>query len=298
MPLTVLVTGASGFIGSHLSRALVDAGHDVRAMTRHPDDYSGAGKPVFGDVFDADSVHAAMDGVDAAYYLVHSLDSDDFEEKDAEAALNFGGAAAEAGLDRIIYLGGLGVDDGELSAHLRSRRQVEQLLAGRRGSRHGAACGGRHRARRHLVGDHPPTRRPSARDDHAALGEDAHPADRAAGRRPLSRRRARPPARRRAGCSRSAARRCCATSTCSNGPRRSRASDCRTSTSRCSPRGCRRGWLALVTDVDLATARNLVDSMTNEVIVRDHSIQSIVPGPTMGYDDAVRLALEQRAAAS
>ena len=59
---------------------------------------------------------------------MHSLDSDDFEEKDAAAALNFGGAAAAAGVERIVYLGGLGVDDGDLSPHLRSRRQVEQLL--------------------------------------------------------------------------------------------------------------------------------------------------------------------------
>ena len=62
--------------------------------------------------------------------------------------------------------------------------------------------------------------------------------------------------------------------------------------------GLSSGWLALVTDVDLATARNLVDSMSNEVIVRDHSIQSIVPGPNVSYDDAVRVALEERAAAS
>jgi len=63
-------------------------------MTRHPDTYSGAGEPVFGDVSDSDSLAAAMDGVDAAYYLVHSLDSDDFEQRDAEAATAFGHVAA------------------------------------------------------------------------------------------------------------------------------------------------------------------------------------------------------------
>ena len=57
-------------------------------------------------------------------------------------------------------------------------------------------------------------------------------------------------------------------------------------------------WLALVTDVDISTARNLVDSMTNEVVVTDHSIESVVPGPCLGYDDAVRLALADRAAAT
>src|ERR1700733_722567 len=97
-------------------------------MTRTPARYDGPGEAVYGDVADSASLKQALDGVDAAYYLVHSLESDDFEDKDADAALNFGQAAAQNGLERIIYLGGLGVDDGELSPHLRSRRQVEQLL--------------------------------------------------------------------------------------------------------------------------------------------------------------------------
>lgn len=125
---TVVVTGASGFIGSHLASALTGKGYDVRAMTRHPDHYDGAGTPVRGDVFDPGSVAEALHGADAAYYLVHSLDSDDFEDKDATAARTFAAAAADAGLERIVYLGGLGADDGELSAHLRSRRAVERIL--------------------------------------------------------------------------------------------------------------------------------------------------------------------------
>ena len=129
MSLTVLVTGASGFVGSHLAQALVDAGHTVRAMTRHPDDYDGAGEPVRGDVSDPASLTSALSGVDAAYYLVHSLDDDDFERKDAEAARAFCAAAEQAGLERIIYLGGLGREDQDLSPHLRSRREVEHLLA-------------------------------------------------------------------------------------------------------------------------------------------------------------------------
>ena len=98
-------------------------------MTRRPDDYDGPGNPVYGDVGDPESLAAALDGVDAAYYLVHSLDDDDFVEKDREAAKAFCAAAEQAQLDRIIYLGGLGREDGELSAHLRSRREVESLLA-------------------------------------------------------------------------------------------------------------------------------------------------------------------------
>ena len=229
---------------------------------------------------------------------MHSLDSDDFEEKDAEAALNFGGAAADAGVDRIIYLGGLGVDDGELSAHLRSRRQVEQLLgvAGVPVTVLRAAVVVGHggiswEITRQLVDHLPAMITPE-------MGQHPHAADRAARRHPLPGRRARPSGRRAARSSRSADPRCCATSTCSSGRRRCRASTCRASACRCCRPRLSSGWLALVTDVDLDTARNLVDSMTNEVVVKDRSIEKIVPGPTMGYDDAVRLALADRAKAA
>jgi uncharacterized protein YbjT (DUF2867 family) len=107
--LTVLVTGATGFIGSRLVRALVDAGHRVRAVTRLPDDYDGLGDPV--------GVGEPMDGVDVAVYLVPSPD-----------ARAFGLAAAESGVRQIVYLGGLGKDDMQLSPHLRSRREAEKLL--------------------------------------------------------------------------------------------------------------------------------------------------------------------------
>ena len=125
---TVLVTGATGFIGRRLVPALLDAGHDVRAMTRRPETYDGPGDAVGADVMDPDSLAPALDGADVAIYLVHSLDDPDFERKDAEAARNFSAAAAEAGLRQIVYMGGLGDDDQDLSAHLRSRREVEGLL--------------------------------------------------------------------------------------------------------------------------------------------------------------------------
>ena len=83
---TVLVTGATGFIGRRLVPALIDAGHEVRAMTRRPESYDGKGEAVGADVMDADSLRPALEGVDAAIYLVHSLDDPDFERKDAEAA--------------------------------------------------------------------------------------------------------------------------------------------------------------------------------------------------------------------
>ena len=129
MSHTVLVTGASGFVGSHLARGLAERGHTVRAMTRHPEDYSGAGEAVRGDVNDPASLRSALAGADVAYYLVHSLERSDFESADADAARAFGIAAHVAGVGRIVYLGGLGQDSAELSAHLRSRREVEHLLA-------------------------------------------------------------------------------------------------------------------------------------------------------------------------
>ena len=124
----VIVAGASGFVGRRLCPALADAGHEVIAMTRNPAGYDGAGTPVNGDVHDPATLDTAMAGCQAAYYLVHSLSDADFERKDATAAGMFGEAGARAGLQQIIYLGGLGDDTDALSAHLRSRREVEKLL--------------------------------------------------------------------------------------------------------------------------------------------------------------------------
>ena len=126
--MKVLVTGASGFVGSSLCAALIAAGHDVVAMTRRPATYKGAGTAVHGDVEDPTSLAAALDGCDAAYYLVHSLDSEDFEQKDRQAAGAFGAAAADSGVHQVVYLGGLGRESDDLSDHLASRREVEKIL--------------------------------------------------------------------------------------------------------------------------------------------------------------------------
>ena len=96
-------------------------------MTRRPDRYSGPGEAVYADVSQPDSLANALAGCQAAYYLVHSLDRAEFEERDAAAA--FAEAAGQAQLNRLVYLGGLGDDEDALSAHLRSRRKVERLLA-------------------------------------------------------------------------------------------------------------------------------------------------------------------------
>lgn len=133
-PRVALVAGASGFVGRKLVPALVEAGYEVRAMTRHPEDYrapEGTAADVVAvgaDVADEESLRHALSGCDVAYYLVHSLDHGDFAELDANGAMNFGSAAARAGVSRIVYLGGLGDDSDDLSPHLRSRREVEGLL--------------------------------------------------------------------------------------------------------------------------------------------------------------------------
>ncbi|ANH37560.1 hypothetical protein I601_1118 [Nocardioides dokdonensis FR1436] len=128
MSPTVLVTGATGFVGRRLVPALIDAGHEVRAMTRRPEQYDGPGEPVHGDVDDPGTLGEPLSGVDVAIYLVHALDDNDFERKDAAAAKAFALAAAASGVRQIVYLGGLGKDGTDLSPHLRSRREVESLL--------------------------------------------------------------------------------------------------------------------------------------------------------------------------
>lgn len=126
----IAVAGATGAIGTPLTEALVARGHQVTALTRSPERYTGAGRPQGADVLDRDGLQQALMGHRTAYYLVHSLDRPDFVDRDAEAARVFAAAAAAAGVHRIIYLGGLGEDGPGLSEHLRSRREVEGLLAG------------------------------------------------------------------------------------------------------------------------------------------------------------------------
>jgi uncharacterized protein YbjT (DUF2867 family) len=132
--MRVLVTGASGFVGRHLVPALLAAGHGAVCLSRDPDrarsSLPGGAQVVRGDVLDRATLAAAMEGCDAAYYLVHSMEGEgfDFEERDRSAARTFAAAAASANVRRIIYLGGLGDDAGRLSAHLRSRHEVGEIL--------------------------------------------------------------------------------------------------------------------------------------------------------------------------
>ncbi len=129
----ILLTGATGYVGGRLLPSLENHGYRVRCLARRPDELSqkvsGSIEVVAGDVLDRSSLDAALRGVDVAYYLIHSMGSSgSFAEADRQAALNFGQAARAAGVGRIIYLGGLGSDKEELSAHLRSRQEVGDIL--------------------------------------------------------------------------------------------------------------------------------------------------------------------------
>ena len=289
----VLVAGGTGFVGRRLVAALADTGRDVRVLTRRPESHRGPGTAIHGDVTDPDTLSKAFEGCAAAYYLVHSLDSDDFESRDAAAADAFGKRAAAAGVEQIVYLGGLGDDGDDLSAHLRSRREVETLLAAagvpvtvlRAGIvvGHGGISW---EMTRQLVEHLPAMVTPrwvrtltqpiavadvvrylvGVLDNRDAIGRVFE----------------------------------------IGGPDVLAYSDMlkrvATIESRSLPilpvplltPGLSSRWLAFVTDVDTRTGRNLVDSMTNTVVVRDTSIRNLVPFEPMSYDDAVRVALAER----
>ena len=129
-----LVTGATGYIGGRLAPRLLDEGHQVRCLTRGPGrlrdvPWGDRVEVVEGDLSDPASLATAFDGVDVAYFLVHSLGRPDFEELDRQAAANFATAARAAGVARIVYLGGPEPPAAERpSAHLRSRAEVGHIL--------------------------------------------------------------------------------------------------------------------------------------------------------------------------
>ena len=292
--MRIVVAGSSGFVGRRLCPALVEAGHDVVAMTRRPERYEGAGRAVGADVHDAASLDAALAGADTAYYLVHSLDDPQFRRKDAEGATTFARAAGDQGLRRIIYLGGLGDDADNLSSHLRSRREVEHLLgtggvpvttlrAGIIVGHGGISWEMTRQLVEHLPAMITPrwvrTRtQPIAIADvvRYLVGVLAAPVEGSV-------------------------------AFDVGGPDVLAYIDMMRVVARIEGRtmivvpvplltpSLSSRWLSLVTSVDVQTGRNLVDSMSNEVVVRDDSIRRLVPFEPMDYVESVLRALGERA---
>jgi uncharacterized protein YbjT (DUF2867 family) len=127
----ILVTGASGFIGTRLVTALQEESYPLRCMVRQlRPAASGGVETVIGDLLEPATLEAAFSGVDTAYYLVHSMAAGraGFETRDRDAARNFVAAARRAGVRRVIYLGGLGETGDNLSHHLASRIEVARIL--------------------------------------------------------------------------------------------------------------------------------------------------------------------------
>jgi uncharacterized protein YbjT (DUF2867 family) len=130
----VLVTGATGYIGGRLAPRLLDAGCQVRCLARDPTRLQGRPwltqvEVAAGDCLRAETLPAAMQEIEVAFYLVHSMaGGHDFDQRDVLAARNFATAARAAGVQRIVYLGGLGDPDTALSEHLRSRHETGAAL--------------------------------------------------------------------------------------------------------------------------------------------------------------------------
>jgi uncharacterized protein YbjT (DUF2867 family) len=290
-PLTVLVTGATGFIGKRLVPALQDAGHTVRAMTRHPDTYDGPGEGVFGDVSDPGTLAGPLDGADVAIYLVHALDDEDFERKDADAAKAFGLAAAASGTRQIVYLGGLGKDDEELSAHLRSRRDVERFLGESgvpvtvlRAAIVVGAGGISWEMTRQLVKNLPAMvvpkwagtlTQPIGIDDVIRYLVGVVGVDEAMGR-----------VYEVGGADRLTYLEMLQEAAEVMNGRRVPIIKAPVLTP-----GLSSHWLSFVTDVDTTTGRNLIDSMGTEVLQTDFAIRDLVPGEPLTYAESVRRAI-------
>jgi uncharacterized protein YbjT (DUF2867 family) len=133
MSASILVTGATGYIGGRLLAQLERLGQPVRCLARNPEALRTRVAPstevVRGDVLDPASLREALSGIGTAYYLVHSMGArSDFADLDRAGARHFGEAARAAGVRRIVYVGGLGEEGDDLSAHLRSRHETGDVL--------------------------------------------------------------------------------------------------------------------------------------------------------------------------
>jgi uncharacterized protein YbjT (DUF2867 family) len=129
--MNVLITGITGFVGSRLVPRLERDGHSVRGLSRNPREGHADVPVVRGDAVSGAGLEAALEGIDVAYFLIHSMEpSTDgvFSARERQAAENFARHAAAAGVERIIYLGGILPEGGAASVHLGSRLEVENAL--------------------------------------------------------------------------------------------------------------------------------------------------------------------------
>ncbi len=129
----IFLTGGTGYVGGRLLSLLLQDGRFVRCLTRRSTRFSNFASPLVevavGNALDFDSLVKSLDGIDTAYYLIHSMgDNEDFEQTDRRAAENFAKACSTQGVKRIIYLGGLGEPSEKLSKHLRSRQEIGDIL--------------------------------------------------------------------------------------------------------------------------------------------------------------------------
>jgi uncharacterized protein YbjT (DUF2867 family) len=133
-PYSILVSGSTGFIGSKLIKKLIERGYTITGMSRQSLDNKKGIKYVKADVFNLEELQNAMDGVEIAFYLLHSMEGDskqwkEFASREKIQAQNFLNAATKVGVKRIIYLGGLVNDSLDLSPHMKSRKEVGEILA-------------------------------------------------------------------------------------------------------------------------------------------------------------------------
>ena len=151
----VLLTGASGYIGGRLLKALEKAGWPVRCLARRPDflrpRVAASTEVVKADCLDRSSLVPSMAGVHTAYYLVHSMGSRVSSNRKTGSRAKFRRRARDSGVRRIVYLGGLGNQDQALSAHLRSRHEVADILAKFRDPNHRISRIHRDRLRKSLI---------------------------------------------------------------------------------------------------------------------------------------------------
>jgi uncharacterized protein YbjT (DUF2867 family) len=129
--VNVLVTGVTGYIGSIMATALQRDGHAVRGFARQPDRVTLDVPVIGGDAITGEGLDRALEDIEVAYFLIHSMEhtgADSFSARERNAAEHFAHAAGEAGVRRIVYLGGPVPQDGPCSAHLSSRLAVEEIL--------------------------------------------------------------------------------------------------------------------------------------------------------------------------